>query len=132
MNTTPLSKYVIQHKFNTPAWEAAQVYKTQTCTRTFQEDLELHLLFGYVFSNPDYFIMGRPVCSSAPDSEICNPLISFDPRSCDTWHIFLMAGDKLKVFDCMPYYLPQISFQGKNNSLRRYSFDYLKQKLINT
>lgn len=131
MNITPSSKYLIQHKTNTPIWAMIEVYKNQPCERTFQEDLELHLLFGYVFSTPTYFIMGRAVCSEAPFEEICNPLYSFNPHYCDTWHIFGMAGDTTKVYEIMPYPLPYISFQGKNNKLRKYSFEYLKQKLIN-
>lgn len=133
MNTTLLvnmhSKYIIQHKVNRPAWLAARVYHTQQCEKTFQEDWEAHLLFGYVFSTPEYFIMGRPVCSKAPDEEICNPMISFDPDHCDMWHIFLMAGDTTAAWSCMPYFLPKISFQGKNNNLRKYSFSQLKRKL---
>ena len=123
------SDFIVHHKINRPAWLAAQVYRTQPCEKTFQEDWEAHLLFGYVFSTPEYFIMGRPVCFSASNADICNPMVSFNPEKCDMWHIFLMSGDTTAVWNCMPYHLPNISFQGKNNKLRRYNFDQIKQRL---
>jgi hypothetical protein len=45
----------------TPIEQAAAVYEREHCPRTLREDLELHLLNGYVFSTPTCFLMGRPV-----------------------------------------------------------------------
>ena len=100
-----------------PVLEAAAVYRQEPCLRSFNEDLELHLVAGYVVSTPDYFIMARPVDSGAPPQDIVDAACLFDKEECDCWHIYVMAGDMKKCWDHCPADLaglPLVSFERKN------------------
>jgi hypothetical protein len=94
------------------------VYATEKCARTFQEDLTLHLLHGYVFSTPEVFIMGRPVRRNAEHRLITDPTVEFfDP---DCWLVHLAAGDIRQFFRYEPYSLPWLCWQ-RANKLRFYN-----------
>ena len=97
-----------------PVQRAKNVYFWEPCVRTFQEDLELHLINGYVFSTPEFFIMGRGVKRDAPQDQIVDPSYCFPREEQDCWHVYLMSGDVRKVWDILPYSLPFISFERKN------------------
>lgn len=101
-----------------PASIARNVYDTEDCPRTFEEDLQLHLSNGYVHATPDFFVMGRAVLSTATDEEIVNPAITFTEPDC--WHVYLCAGCWQKAFMVMPYFLPLISWE-RNNKLRKWA-----------
>ncbi len=103
-----------------PYEEAKAVYSREPCKRTFDEDVLLHLQFGFIFSTPEFFIMGRPVDSTAPAADVVNPGVSFPPESCDCWHIYLMAGNCGKAWSIMPWHLPLVSWE-RRNELRFYS-----------
>jgi hypothetical protein len=101
----------------TPAEQAAAVYDREPCARTFREDLEAHLLNGYVFSTPSAFAMGRPVRSSADPAQIVNPWHSFNREECDAWQVYLAAGDISSVIHLEPFPLT-FYFWERNNVLR--------------
>jgi hypothetical protein len=96
-----------------PAVEAAKVYEQERCARTFEDDLFLHLQYGFVFSTPTAFIMGRPVRHDANAAEIKDPTIQFtDP---DGWWVYLAAGESIPLFfEHEPYALPWIGWERKN------------------
>lgn len=98
----------------TPIEQAASVYEREPCRRTLKEDLELHLLNGYVFSTPTCFVMGRPVVREADPADIVDPAITFDGRYLDCWHVYLAAGDMREAIRFMPYPLEYMSFERKN------------------
>lgn len=98
----------------TPVEQAAAVYERETCARTFREDLEAHLLHGFVFSRPDFFVMGRPVIRTADPALIVNPWHHFPSSECDCWHVFLFAGNMLPAWRIMPWDLPWFSWERKN------------------
>ena len=110
-----------------PAFQAAEVYRLEPCSHTFYEALDYYLAHGWVHSTPDFFVMGRPVCSDWAEEVIINPMLlpqSELTQRPDTWHIALMAGD-LKAACCLlPYDLPFISFERKNQ-LRFHRHDRL-------
>ena len=58
-----------------PYAEARAVYDREPCRRTFNEDLELHLMNGLVFSTPEFFLMGRAVPRGACHADIINPAV---------------------------------------------------------
>jgi hypothetical protein len=99
----------------TPVEFAAAVYQQEECARSFQEDLEAHLLNGYVFSTPAFFVMGRGVLSSAPPREIVDPWVKFEQA--DAWLIYLLAGDIGKALQMLPHDLPRIGWE-RSNKLR--------------
>jgi len=96
-------------------YEAAKkVYEREACSRTFVLDLELHLRHGFVFSRPDFFIMGRAVIRDADPALIVDPEHSFEADRCDCWHIYLFAGAMGPAFSIMPWVLPWVSMERKN------------------
>ena len=79
--------------------------------------MENHLRWGYVFSAPDFFIMGRPVQSCGFGN------MDFKPREqCDCWYIFAFAGDMAKCWSILPYELPWIAFERIRGGKRELAF----------
>lgn len=98
----------------TPYEQAARVYQTEPCARTFTEDVEAHLMNGFVFSTPAYFLMFRPVVRSAPEALILDPTHRFSRILCDTWMVWLFAGDMAAAWERQPFPLPWVAYQRKN------------------
>ena len=113
----------------TPAQQAANVYKQEECPRSFMEDVQAHLLNGYVISTPEFFAMGRPVCSTGDHQDIINPRHSFPQKQWDCWLIYLVAGDMQKAWRAFPFPLEKIAFEKRNN-LRYYRFELLDSHLL--
>lgn len=105
----------------TPAQQAAAVYRREECARTFQEDLEAHMLNGYVFNTPTFFMMGRPVARLADPKLIVNPWHKFEREACDCWLVYLYAGDLREWLRYVPYRLPWVGFE-RGNVLRFHRF----------
>jgi hypothetical protein len=110
----------------TPYQKARQVYETEECARTFEEDLVAHFDHGHVISTPELFLMFRPVDSIGRQEEITDSQISF--RNTDTWHVYLAAGDASQFSSHFPYPLPFVSFERKN-VLRFYRFRQFSSRL---
>ena len=104
----------------TPYDQARAVYARETCARTFDEDLRLHLKFGYVFSTPDLFVMGRPVRKDAGYDQITDPRVQFSEP--DTWWVYLASGDIKNLCSLLPYPLSSIGWE-RDNVLRIYRSD---------
>lgn len=104
----------------TPVEQAAAVYAREWCSGTFREDLEAHLIGGYVFSTPRGFVMLRPVDSAA--AEALDPWHVFPLERRDAWLIWLAAGDLASLLPLFPYRLPLMGWQ-KRNRLRWHGFE---------
>ena len=76
----------------------------------FQYDVAWYLAHGFVFSRPDYFVMGRPVVSSATEAQMMDPDFKFFSCECDCWYVHAMAGNVVRAFDVMPWKMPFIAF----------------------
>ena len=111
-----------------PMMQAMEVYCHEPCARTFEQDLLLHHLHGYVFNTADYFVMGRPVERCAAPALIVNPAHTFPRARCDCWHIYLMAGSHLQAWEVFQrlVWLPWFSFERKNE-LRFYEASRMKR-----
>lgn len=105
----------------TPVEMAAAVYEREWCAATFREDLEAHLIGGYVHSTPEAFVMARPVCSTAEEAVVLDPWHVFPREECDAWLIWLAAGKVSTLMGLFPYPLPLLGWQ-KRNRLRFYPF----------
>lgn len=116
-----------------PAERARAVYDQEACARSFVQDVELHMLHGYVFASPDYFIMGRGVNSDASDVLVVNPAFIFPRESQDCWMVYLAAGKNAyrQFFKHMPYPLPLVCWERKNK-LRYYSLEDVMRKTCNS
>jgi len=110
-----------------PYQAARAVYDREPCARTFEEDLELHLLNGYVFSDSTAFLMARPVKHYAGYELICDPSVIHDNPDC--WHLWLFAGNLMDAFRLAPYPLPLVSFERKNK-LRYYQWYDIYRKCL--
>jgi hypothetical protein len=89
----------------------------------FDRELSAHLLTGYVFSSPEAFIMGRAVDGSAAGCLQADPFHVFPAESCDTWLVWLAAGDLARMAEWVPYRLPWIAWARRDGPLRRFRFD---------
>jgi hypothetical protein len=95
-----------------PILRARAAHEADGSIRTFDEDLRLHLLHGYVYSDPECFVMGRPVDHRAPPEFQVDPAITHvDP---DCWLVYLAAGPMHKMLRLLPYELPWIGFERNN------------------
>ena len=91
---------------------AAAVYEREPCARSFREDLEAHLLNGYVHSTPRFFVMARPVDMLADESLILDPWHTFEHPN--AWLIWLAAGDLRPALELFPFELPFLGWQKRN------------------
>ncbi|EIP99340.1 hypothetical protein OpiT1DRAFT_03854 [Opitutaceae bacterium TAV1] len=107
-----------------PFRQASLVYEREPCARPFVADLSFHHANGYVFSTPEFFVMGRAVPRYAPRSQIVGLNVFWSTAACDCWHVYLMAGDMRAALAMFPYPLPWVSFE-RSNRLRFYPFDRL-------
>jgi hypothetical protein len=94
-------------------WERARaVYADGKSPRTFEWDLILHFEHGFVFSGPDYFLMGRPVNSASPVAYVLNPEVNWPREECDCWHVWLSICPNIETLRrLMPWPLPLVSFE---------------------
>jgi hypothetical protein len=103
----------------TPAETVAAMYEREGVS--FRAVLEAHLLHGYVFAGPDWFVMGRAVGGN--DSSLWLDFGHLFPvEQCDAWCITAAAGDWRAALRLFPYPLPWVLWQrfGRDNSFRRY------------
>jgi hypothetical protein len=104
---------------------AAAVYQQEDCARSFREDLEAHLLNGFVYSTPDAFLMGRPVRRDANPEDIVNPWVNFTDPDC--WHCYLFSGSLHHTMSMPPFKLPWVSYERKNR-LRFYRWSDIERQ----
>lgn len=107
---------------STPFDAAARVYETEDCAATFEHDLMAHFENGYVHSTPEYFIMGRPVNKDAPGYELYDITHTPPREQQNAWLVWLYSGSITHALRQMPYRLPWVVFQRKNE-LRVYPMD---------
>jgi hypothetical protein len=106
----------------TPIDLARSVYDREVCARSFQEDIDLHLRYGYVFATPEMFVMGRPVKKSASYLDITCPWVTFAEPDC--WWVYLAAGKMTQMFRHLPYPLPWLGWE-VNNKPRFFRYERL-------
>ena len=109
-----------------PAEQAAAVYESEPCARTFREDLEAHLLHGIVIATPTAFILARYVCRDWPATAIVNPWendLTCSPRDC--LHVYLAAGRTSEFWTFPHQPVTWVSFE-RRNILRFHRYDTLK------
>jgi hypothetical protein len=71
------------------------------------DDLEGHLLHGYVISTPSAFLMGRPVPYGA---DVIDAWEQWDLEECNAWFVWMGVGDPQALLDLMPVPLPWIGW----------------------
>lgn len=109
---------------------------TDQSPRTFEEDLAAHFHHGYVYSTPEYFLMGRPVWHVAEHKQINNVWKAFHPVLWDTWYVYAFAlredqglhGLVKNLLTHMPFYLPLLAWERSGGPLHFHSTERLIQK----
>lgn len=95
-----------------PFERAAEAFRVSSHPdRSLTDDLEAHLVTGFVFSTPDFFVMGRPVIRMAPRPLLLDPWRAFPREGCDCWMVWLAAGDLGKAWSILPWPLPWLGFE---------------------
>lgn len=97
----------------TPYELAMQVYASEPCARTLEEDLALHARFGYVVSTPTAFAMGRLVWRDWPYAKLADP--SQVAPDGDCWWIWLLAGDAREALKWLPFEKKWFAFERSNS-----------------
>ena len=98
-----------------PFEKARAVYSKEANARSFEADLQLHFEFGFVFSTTEFFVMGRPVDSTADKEMILNPAFQFRRAEADCWMVWLASGDLAKAWRILPYPLKWMAFERRND-----------------
>lgn len=109
---------------------------TADSPRTFEEDLSAHLRHGYVYSTPQYFLMGRPVWSGASQEAINDVWRAFAPCGWDAWYVYAFAlredkglcGLVKKLLTHMPFYLPLLAWERSGEPLKFFLTEQLLTK----
>ncbi len=118
----------------TPMERAAELYASEPCARTLEEDLAAHFQTGYVFATPESLVLARGVQRAADHADIVNPWVEFPRDSHDAWMIYLAVGiDGLALIkQCaiwLPYRLPWIARE-RHNHLRFFDFKHYSSKIM--
>lgn len=90
----------------------------------------MHLNDGFVFSTPEFFVMGRPVRRDADPQLIRNPAFTWKRDSADAWWIHGMAGDMSKVIAFMPWPLKWVGFERFDCICRFYDLHRLAERTM--
>ena len=107
-----------------PAVQARLVYDREPSYCTFKDDLELHMINGYVISTPEILIMARPVDIRAKADIVQDPACHFPENEWNCWHVHLVAGKLPLLFTFLPFRLPYGSFN-KRGKLKYYPLKQL-------
>lgn len=68
--------------------------------------VRLYAARGFVFSRPDFFVMGRPVPRSAWASRILDDNDNFEGEICDCWYLMAASGKTERMWQVVPFPLP--------------------------
>lgn len=118
-----------------PFDQIAAKYAEHPQARSFAFYVDWHMRHGFVFSRPDFFIMGRPVRKSEGLAGIEAFTERGNDRSglCDTWYIHAMAGDMCRAWDVLPWPLGWLAWErvldGKRE-LRFYSTEEVRRLCV--
>jgi len=104
----------------------------ETIYRQYQEklpDLDFpklvgsYMTFGFVFSTPVYFMMGKSVNRRASPDLIRDPSHRFAREECDAWWIHAATGNMAGAWKAMPWPLPWVGFQRFDDDLHFYPLE---------
>lgn len=95
-----------------PIAKAARVFIEEPSAVDFQDVLASHLLYGYVYSTPESFIMARPVNVDASHKEILDSNVDF--ANPNAWFIYAAAGTLESFLAIEPYPLPFFGWEKRN------------------
>jgi hypothetical protein len=118
----------------TPFDLAVQKYLDFPQEMPFEFYLNWHFKNGFVFSTPEFFIMGRALGRKwITDHGIT--LHQLKKPLADTWYIHFFSGDMNKAWSILPWYLPWIAFERVRSGKRELTilpFEQIKRLTMQT
>lgn len=97
----------------TPIQSIREEFRKNPRAEPFDRLMQWHLNNGFVFSTPEFFVMG----SEQNSRELKEGGWELIPSGfLDTWYVHSMAGDMSKAWDILPWELPFIAFERKEAS----------------
>ncbi len=116
----PIKDFLVEHVVNaldarTPYEEVVADWLARPRERPLAWYEEQHKRRGFVFATPAFYVLCRPVRKYAPIEQILDVEHVFDFEQCDTWYVFLMAGDIKQALRMMPWELPWMAWSRDND-----------------
>lgn len=81
-------------------------YERRPRQEPFLYYVRLYHARGFVFSRPDFFVMGRPVPRTADPARILEDREAFHGEKCDCWYLMAAAGNMARMWQVAPWELP--------------------------
>lgn len=100
----------------TPIERIREEYTLHPREQPFDYYLNWHLAHGFVFSTPDFFIMGRAIylCHEEAETlEVINSFVLVEEIDAQAWYVHAASGDLSKAWGILPWPLPYIAFERK-------------------
>ena len=119
------------NRMTSPIWRAKDSWQEAEGCYTFKELIEASLSHGWLLSTPEMFIAAKPSYIGANEAEVGDLDHIFDISMCNTWHIYIFAGDLRKSLDKIPMGYKWLSYhKGADDSDLKYiSINNLKKLL---
>lgn len=102
-------------------------YRKSPQEQSFFWYVDWHHRYGFVYGNPSFFIMGRPVVRADFNPSF---LQVWNRNEADAWYIHAMSGDMKRAWDILPYplgYLGWERIQGGKRDLRWYRTEDIRR-----
>lgn len=101
--------------------EAKAVYAREDSPRSLLQEMDILMAHpnGYVLSTPHLLCLARTVIWPMPPEVIIDPEFEFPTQHVNCWHIHCLAGSINSLFTFMPFRLPYVSWE-RRNELRVY------------
>lgn len=99
-----------------------KLYAQKGAEEPFANYVIEHAKNGFVYSTPDFFVMGRPVVRSASEAVIRDATHAFPPAECDAWFVHAAAGNIPKMWATMPWPLEWIGWTRLRDPLDELTF----------
>jgi hypothetical protein len=117
-----------------PYEQMAAKYEANPQERSFEFYCDWHFKHGFVFSTPEFFIMGRQINKAWAEEWNAIPFdeITITP---DTWYLHAFSGDMSKAWSILPWELPWIAFERVREGKRELTivpFEQIKRLTMKT
>ena len=100
-------------------------YRDHPQEESFDYYLNWHLDHGFVYSTPDYFIMGRPhqrMQEEKDNQQLIDSFHVFSLDEADCWYVHAMAGNMALAWRILPQELPWMGWERIRNGARELTF----------
>ena len=115
----------------TPRERVQELYQRFPQPRSFEEDIRLHRVTGYVIETADVFVLGRPVRHDVPVEAIVCPHVSFAWEVCDAWYIWALAGNIKRMLEIVDELgpLPLLGWARRNGVIRWHPYEETRRRV---